>query len=161
MSGADLLPPSRTPVTPDRTFGTFTPEGIVAGPGQAARPSAVATQATQSTRDDDNGGSSDMFRDQSSRAESARTALESSRSGRDEVLSNIVDRGTREGKSATEITNEVSAAARESSRVEGALRDISRGVQRGFNKGGLVAKKETQPKSTPNKNRGVAARKKN
>jgi hypothetical protein len=94
------------------------------------------------------------------KARSAEKALETSRAGTSEVLSNISSRGKAEGKSDTAIINEAAAANKEARKVESALKDISKGVKRGFNQGGLASRKQITNNNPINKDRGVAARKK-
>ena len=138
--------------------GSRNPDGTINTSGQDARPrtSVSPTTSTSDDRDDNN----DMFSGRDSRASSAEKALETSRAGTQEVLSGIASRGKEQGKSENQITNELVDAVKESSRVEGALKDISKGVQRGFNQGGLAARKQITNNNPVNKDRGVAARKK-
>ena len=174
--GARAASPVPTP-RPAAQPGGARPEGPAAGlpaaqpvaaqPGAAqpggARPEGpaagmpAARSGSNNNNDNDN---NDMFSGRDSRASSAEKALETSRAGTQEVLSGIASRGKEQGKSENQITNELVDAVKESSRVEGALKDISKGVQRGFNQGGLAARKQITNNNPVNKDRGVAARKK-
>jgi hypothetical protein len=94
------------------------------------------------------------------KARSAERALVVSRAGTKRVLDNLQARSKEEGKSNTEIMNERYSASKEARKVESALKDISKGVQRGFNQGGLASRKQITNNNPINKDRGVAARKK-
>jgi hypothetical protein len=135
MSGADLLPPTTTtpsPVAPAATQGTSDAGlSVAASMTEAEKDSARAYADSGSDRDDTwSGGSTSV----------SQANIEASRD---------VQSGRTEAKGATSPSKEIS-----SEKYSG------RGYTSGRAKGGFISKPAEKPKTTPNKNRGVAARKK-
>jgi hypothetical protein len=125
---------TKTPVSSGR--GTVQATAPTTTPVSSGRGTVQATAPVAREEDDGN----DFFSANQSAAQSAQKALENTKATTQKALDNVVERGIKEGKSMGQINKEADKVLSEAKKVESSLKDISKGVKRGFNKGGLAAR---------------------
>jgi len=127
---------TKPPVSSGR--GTIQATAPTKTPVSSGRGTVQATAPVVREDKDDN----DFFSVNQSAAQSAQKALENTKATTQKALDNVVERGIKEGKSMGQINKEADKVLSEAKKVESSLKDISKGVKRGFNKGGLAARRK-------------------